>query len=1232
MADASKRRKIYDYFRSVADVLILQETHSVKEVEQVWQNEWGGKIIFSHGSSNARGIAILVKVKSSLIFRNICSDIEGRYIITDIEENGAIITCAAIYAPNKDSPQFFSDIAQLLRERNERKVIIGDFNLVLDVEMDRLNTYNNNEKALKEVENVMDEFSMREVWRDRNPHTRQFSWRKNAHNRDKYKEKASRIDFALVSAGLDQKTENCMYKSGILSDHKAFFIVIDINFIERGVGYWKFNNLLFQNKEFLDLMKKELTATIESSQQQNPIRTWENIKQRIKKSSISFSRNRAVDEKVIISQLSETVNELEERLPLEKEEYDLLEKSRTDLEEKLDERIKGVMFRSKARWFEQGERNSKYFFALEKSKYNAKTCFCLYDSEEKLVTNPYEILEIQEQFYAELYKEDSDVKFTLTNNTGVRVPKELREQQDKPIELGNLQEAIKSMKNNRTPGYDGIPVDFYKVFWADLKTPFLAMVQQVFLEEKLYDTARLGILNKDTRHVKNLRPITLLNTDYKIIEKAVANMMIPALDTIIHSDQRGFMKNRRISVNIRKLLDIIHYTKVSDIEALVLSLDFVKCFDKCSFSILHGSLDFFNFGETVKKWTKILYKNFVVKIQNNGHFSPEIRINKGVHQGGCCSAIYFLVIAEILAMALRENPQIEGITIAQIKNLLNQFADDADVFSMNNEQSIKAIFSELESFRKQSGFTISYDKTVLYRIGSLRHSSAMLYNIDQVAWSNEDITVLGITVAHQDIVRKNYSKLQEKVHSVLNAWQNRGLTLMGKVLVVNTLIASLFVYKMMVLPNMPDNIIKVIENEIRKYLWGGKKAKIAYQMLQNSVETGGLNLVNFRNKECALKATWPQILYKEKDYAQMIYGIIGKGVGEWIWRANLSIQHVESIGIEDDFWKDTLKAWCRFNFNHRSFQQNQILWMNSNVLIQNKPVIWHNAMNAGLMYVYQLFEDGEMKTSRQLMEEFKLNIMQCNSLVTCISKRWKEIMCEQSKHAFLPLIPHNYDVYRETQKLVKLIYYEINGDNTLLQNKLVKWNMDLKISWSLESYLSYFVYIRKLSNHTKVRDFQYRLLHRALITNVHLYKWGMIETELCTFCGKDTEHILHLLFTCEKIRTIWEQLQTYIEQEYKVKIMLTEESVISNLFCKPKLHVANAIALYLKQFIYSCRCLKKEPIFDNFTRFLCKIRNTEKYIAVKNDNYRIYKKKWECNVVVTTQNCNDYINNYCANL
>ena len=720
--DVKKRRAIFDKHRINGDIIILQETHSSKEVEKIWEHEWGGKIIFSHGTTAARGVALLTNQSIYDQITNIYTDQDGRIIICDLYQNGITVTITAVYAPNHDSPEFFKQVQGELRKRQEHKILIGDFNLTLDVELDRQNTYNNNNRAKEEVLNMCDEFKVRDIWRILYENKREYSWIKKG----SYPTKASRIDFTLISGGLDQKVEDIQYISSIYTDHRAVYVVLKLEPLERGSGYWKFNNTVLQDKEFLDLIRMEIMLTSTAASHKDPQTKWELIKKKIKDKSIEFSKNKAKENGVIISNLSEKLNEYESRLPLTLEENRIMEDTRADLEEKTLERIKGVMFRSKAKWYEEGERSTKYFYALERARYNAKTCYTIIDENGLEINTVEGILEEQEKFYSKLYEEDKDVEFRMTNSYGIEVPEEVRKDQEDQLTEIDIQEAIKGMNNNKTPGQDGLPIDFYKVFWTSIKEPFMEMVLYSYQMKNLHSSARKGILNlipkaeKDTRYIKNLRPITLLNTDYKIIEKAIANKMVPALEHLIHRDQRGFMKNRRISVNIRKMLDIMHLAEKEDLEAVILSLDFVKCFDKCSFSILHGSLEFFKFGNIVKEWTKILYKDFTVKIQNNGHFSRDIRILKGVHQGGCASAIYFLVIAEILAILLRNNEEIEGITWETIRNLLNQFADDMDIFSVNKEKSLKAILEELDRFKLQSGFTVSYDKTTLYRIGSLR--------------------------------------------------------------------------------------------------------------------------------------------------------------------------------------------------------------------------------------------------------------------------------------------------------------------------------------------------------------------------------------------------------------------------------------------------------------------------------------------------------------------------------
>ena len=128
------------------------------------------------------------------------------------------------------------------------------------------------------------------------------------------------------------------------------------------------------------------------------------------------------------------------------------------------------------------------------------------------------------------------------------------------------------------------------------------------------------------------------------------------------------------------------------------------------------------------------------------------------------------------------------------------------------------------------------------RIGSLRFSSAVMYNLSELAWSNQDINVLGVTITHEDIVLKNYQPVLEKANSVLNLWYNRGLSLIGKVQVVNTLVASLFVYKMMVLPTIPPKVVKQMDNIIRDYLWGEEEKQNCFFNFTKLIKTRWLKL------------------------------------------------------------------------------------------------------------------------------------------------------------------------------------------------------------------------------------------------------------------------------------------------------------------------------------------------------------------------------------------------------
>ena len=135
------------------------------------------------------------------------------------------------------------------------------------------------------------------------------------------------------------------------------------------------------------------------------------------------------------------------------------------------------------------EKKVQSIFSLwKKAKYNAKTCYKLIDNSVEY-TNPHKILEVQKTFYDDLYQEEKDVNFDLKNNYNIKVPEEIKQEQCDQITISDLEKAIKTMNNNKTPGEDGIPVDFYKVFWTKLKSTFYEMMVECYENKLLHQNS-----------------------------------------------------------------------------------------------------------------------------------------------------------------------------------------------------------------------------------------------------------------------------------------------------------------------------------------------------------------------------------------------------------------------------------------------------------------------------------------------------------------------------------------------------------------------------------------------------------------------------------------------------------------------------------------------------------------------------------------------------------------------
>ena len=651
LRNETKRRAIFNYARQRADIVCIQETHSDTQNELCWTLQWGGPIYFSHGNTNARGVAILISKKCDVTHKLLEKDISGRRLTVQLEYQEQKFAISNIYAPNNDDPDFFIETFEQTFAHTEKPIYIGDFNVVLDPKVDRQGERCNNDKACEVLHHYSSELLLQDIWRSRNQGVKRYSF-----FRKKPRPTSSGIDYALVPIGMDSAISSCFYVPCTQTDHSALFLSIAFNSDERGTGYWKFKDSLLDCPSFVEGMNTMLESKMEKYSTMTAIDQFEIIKFECTVFTQNWSRDIAEQRRFVSNQLYDKLNELQEQLSehYDERKYDLMCRTQQDIDEIEYEKAKSILFRCHAKWQIEAERNTSYFFSLEKAKYNAKTCSSLVDRSGKVIRNSKKILQIQKDFYRTLYTKDHNVHFKAPNIKAPKITERDQSRLEEQLSIEEFDEALKSMPTGKTPGSDGLTVAFYKRFYPKLRTLLYTAIIQGLNENKLHKSARRGIINlipksgRDTRILKNLRPISLLNISFKILgKKAIANRIDSVIDQLIHFHQKGFLKGRRISSNIRKVLDIVRECHKSGSEGEIVQIDFQKCFDKIEMSAITGS-----FGPQFINTIRTTYKDFSACVQNNGHFSEPFNITHGVRQGAPNSSFIFLLCAEIMAIMI----------------------------------------------------------------------------------------------------------------------------------------------------------------------------------------------------------------------------------------------------------------------------------------------------------------------------------------------------------------------------------------------------------------------------------------------------------------------------------------------------------------------------------------------------------------------------------------------------
>ena len=253
--------------------------------------------------------------------------------------------------------------------------------------------------------------------------------------------------------------------------------------------------------------------------------------------------------------------------------------------------------------------------------------------------------------------EENNIDIFLEDQIITKLSEEQKQSCELTVNNQEIKDAMKHMKNDKTPGIDGIPIDFYKCFWVDLGHFLIRSIQGAFEVGELSITQKRGIItcipkgDKPREYLKNWRPITLLTADYKLLTTVMANRMKKVLNTIISSDQRGFLKD--MEENTRLIYDLIQYCKENNREGILLLIDFEKAFDSIEWKYIKKILRKYNFGKNFIRWFNIVYNNSQSSVINNGNYSEFFNLGRGCRQGDPWSPYLFILAIEPLAQAIK---------------------------------------------------------------------------------------------------------------------------------------------------------------------------------------------------------------------------------------------------------------------------------------------------------------------------------------------------------------------------------------------------------------------------------------------------------------------------------------------------------------------------------------------------------------------------------------------------
>ena len=414
----------------------------------------------------------------------------------------------------------------------------------------------------------------------------------------------------------------------------------------------------------------------------------------------------------------------------------------------------------------------------------------------------------------------------------------------------------------------------------------------------------------------------------------------------------------------------------------------------------------FGFNKPFISWIKTLYNNSSSCLSNNGWKSNFFMLRRGLRQGCPILSHLFTLVAEVMALNIRNNTLINGmaVKISNVQNniKLTQLADDTTIF-LGAKDEIEIALESIEIFGKHSGLKLNRNKTEGLWIGKLKTCNDQ---IGDIHWSKEPIKALGVYfgIDKQKCLELNWGDKLKSCENIIKVWLKHNLTFFGKIKIIKTFIMSKFVYLAQSIAQ-PKDFIKKIDSLIFNFLWHGKREKIKRTTLIGQKENGGIEMCDTQSFFDSLKIKWINAL-KNKEAAnwKILPNFFLKCFGENFFIFNMNLDSFKNIKVYNpiytpEFYVEIIKTWISIN-QHNSRQQSTIenirkavIWGNRDIKYQGQCLIFENWITSGIHFINDIIDENGDISETLIYEKLsnKRNwISEINKLKLAIPLSWKD--------------------------------------------------------------------------------------------------------------------------------------------------------------------------------------------------------------------------------------------------